>query len=101
MTSATIFEAKTNLSELIKRAQAGEKVVITTGRSKIPVVELQAVSPKKPKRLGAMYTPGFELGDAFWEPLPPGWDGETGNPNDPLLKPFEGEGKLAVGSSKS
>ena len=87
MTSATIFEAKTNLSELIKRAQAGEKVVITFGRDKVPVAELQAVAPRKPKRLGALYTPGFKLGDAFWEPLPEGWDGESDDPDDPLMQP--------------
>jgi prevent-host-death family protein len=74
--TATIFEAKTNLSELIKRAQAGESVTITSGRDKKPVVELRAIAPYKPKRLGAMETPGFVLGDAFWEPLPPEWSGE-------------------------
>lgn len=91
--TATIFEAKTNLSELIKRAQAGEKVVITTGRHKVPVAELQAVAPREPKRLGALYTPGFKLGEAFWEPLPEGWDGETDDPDDPLLQPLHAKAK--------
>ncbi len=68
--TATIFEAKTNLSELIRKAQKGEKVIITAGREKTPVVELTPVIPKKYKRLGALEAPGFELGDAFWEPLP-------------------------------
>ena len=31
MIQATIFEAKTNLSRLVKRAQKGEVVVITAG----------------------------------------------------------------------
>lgn len=84
MTSATIFEAKTNLSELIKRAQAGETVIITSGRDKTPVAELQPIAPKQPKRLGALYTPGFELGEAFWEPLPAGWDGESDESDEPL-----------------
>jgi prevent-host-death family protein len=88
VTKATIFEAKTNLSELIKKAQAGERVVITSGRDKVPVAELQAVSPNPPKRLGALYTPGFDLGEAFWEPLPPGWDGESDDPDDPLHQPL-------------
>jgi prevent-host-death family protein len=75
MISATIFEAKTNLSALVKRAQKGETVIITSGRKKTPVVKLTPIEPVPKKRLGAMYDPDFVLGDAFWEPLPPGWDG--------------------------
>jgi antitoxin (DNA-binding transcriptional repressor) of toxin-antitoxin stability system len=76
MVTATIFEAKTNLSSLVKKAQSGETVIITSGRDKTPVAKLEAIEPApKKKRLGAMYTPGFELGEAFWEPLPKGWDG--------------------------
>jgi antitoxin (DNA-binding transcriptional repressor) of toxin-antitoxin stability system len=69
MITATIFEAKTGLSELIKKAQNGETVIITSGKEKTPVARLEAMEPKKKKRLGAMETPGFVLGDAFWEPL--------------------------------
>ncbi len=87
MASATIFEAKTKLSELIKKAQAGEKVVITSGREKTPVAELTAIAPPKPQRLGALYTPGFKLGDAFWEPLPDEWTGEIERKDDPLFMP--------------
>jgi antitoxin (DNA-binding transcriptional repressor) of toxin-antitoxin stability system len=80
MVTATIFEAKTNLSSLVKKAQAGETVIITSGRDKTPVAKLEGIEPKKIKRLGFMETPGFELGDAFWEPLPEEeldlWNGE-------------------------
>jgi prevent-host-death family protein len=80
MISATIFEAKTNLSELLKRAQAGEEVVITSGREKTPVARIQAIPEVKPQRLGWLETPGFELGEAFWEDLPEEelrlWNGE-------------------------
>jgi len=80
MVTATIFEAKTGLSKLIKQAQAGETVVITSGKDKTPVAKLEAIEPKQKKRLGAMETPGFVLGDAFWEPLPEEelrlWEGE-------------------------
>lgn len=80
MVSATIFQAKTGLSELIKKAQNGETVVITSGKEKKPVAKLEAISPQKHKRLGALETPGFVLGDAFWEPLPEEelrlWEGE-------------------------
>jgi len=75
--TATIFEAKTNLSELIKKAQKGETVVITSGRDKTPVARLEAVQPAPKKRLGLMETPGFEIPASFWEPLPLGWDGES------------------------
>jgi prevent-host-death family protein len=68
MVTATIFEAKTKLSELVKKAQAGEKVVITSGRRKVPVVELTPVQPKQYKRLGAVYNPKFELPDDFFVP---------------------------------
>ncbi len=79
MSSATIFEAKTNLSQLIKQAQKGETVIITSGRDKIPVAQLGPVQPVKRKRLGALETPGFVLGPGFFEPLSSDeldlWDG--------------------------
>ena len=81
MITATMFEAKTKLSELVKQAQKGEEVVITSGREKKPVAKIVALEPKVPKRLGFMEIPGFELGDTFWEPLPEEelrlWNGEV------------------------
>jgi prevent-host-death family protein len=80
MITATIFEAKTKLSELVKSAQRGETVIITSGRDKTPVARLEAMHPVRKKRLGAMETPGFVLHDAFFEPLPEEelklWNGE-------------------------
>ncbi len=80
MITATIFEAKTNLSKLVEGAQKGEEVIITSGRDKKPVARLQAIEPVKPKRLGVCFDPNFVLGDAFWEPLPAEelrlWNGE-------------------------
>jgi antitoxin (DNA-binding transcriptional repressor) of toxin-antitoxin stability system len=70
MIQATIFEAKTNLSSLVKRAQKGEVVVITAGRKKAPVARLVAVKAAEKKRLGVLETPGFELSKSFFEPLP-------------------------------
>jgi antitoxin (DNA-binding transcriptional repressor) of toxin-antitoxin stability system len=80
MATATIFEAKTNLSALLKLVAKGETVIITSGRKKIPVAKLEPIEPVQltpKKRLGAMYDPDFKLTEAFWEPLPPGWDGES------------------------
>jgi len=70
MISATIFEAKTKLSKLVKQAQRGEVVVITSGRNKTPVARLEAIHPVGKKRLGALETPGFVLSEQFFEPLP-------------------------------
>jgi antitoxin (DNA-binding transcriptional repressor) of toxin-antitoxin stability system len=70
MISATIFEAKTNFSSLVKQAQKGEVVIITCGREKTPVARLEAIRQVKKKRLGALETPGFVLSEKFFEPLP-------------------------------
>lgn len=82
MITATIFEAKTNLSELLKKAQEGETVIITSGRKKTPIARLEAIHPVGKKRLGALESPGFALTEAFFEPLPEEelklWNGEGG-----------------------
>ncbi len=67
---ASIFEAKTNLSGLVRQAQKGVPVIITSGRSKTPVARLEAIQPVRKKRLGALETPGFVLSNQFFEPLP-------------------------------
>ena len=81
MITASIFEAKTNLSDLVKKAQKGEVVIITSGRDKTPVARLEAIHPVAKKRLGVLETPGFVLPDAFFEPLPEEelrlWNGDS------------------------
>lgn len=80
MVSVTMFEAKTRLSELVKQAQKGETVIITSGREKRPVAKLEAIQPAKKKRLGVLYDPNFVMGEGFWEDLPEAelgqWNGE-------------------------
>ena len=82
MIQATIFEAKTHLSSLVKRAQKGEVVVITSGRKKAPVAQLVAVNAAEKKWLGVLETPGFVLPESFFEPLPEeelrAWEGDGG-----------------------
>lgn len=93
MITATIFEAKTKLSELLKQVQAGETVVITSGRKKTPVAKLEALTPKKPRRLGLLAGLNLRVSDSFWDPLPEeelrlwneGGDDE-GGAKDPLSK---------------
>jgi prevent-host-death family protein len=79
MISASIFEAKTNLSNLVKQVHKGEVVTITSGRGKTPVARLEAILPVAKKRLGALETPGFVLSERFFDPLPEEelklWDG--------------------------
>jgi antitoxin (DNA-binding transcriptional repressor) of toxin-antitoxin stability system len=82
MITATIFEAKTKLSELLKKAQAGETVIITSGREKKPIAKLEALHPTPKKRIGGLEDPNFVLTDAFWEDLP-----------EEELKLWEGEGE--------
>jgi prevent-host-death family protein len=80
MHSATIFEAKTNLSELVRRAQNGEEVLITSGRERKPVARLIAVAPHPDsRRIGFMKGEG-SVGPEFFDPLPEDelrlWNGE-------------------------
>lgn len=80
MHTATIFEAKTNLSKLVQRALNGEEVQITTGRERKPVVRLVAIHPPAAgRRLGFLEGQG-SVGPEFFEPLPDEelrlWDGE-------------------------
>ena len=82
MITATIFEAKTNLSELVKKAQMGEEVVITSGREKKPVAKIVSTEPIQFQRLGFLETPGFEIPESFWEPLS---DEECGYGDDGIL----------------
>ena len=78
--TVTMFEAKTRLSELVKQAQAGEEVIITSGREKTPVARITPVEPRKGVRLGAWYDPNFKVSDGFWEPMTEEelrlWEGE-------------------------
>jgi antitoxin (DNA-binding transcriptional repressor) of toxin-antitoxin stability system len=67
MTEATMFEAKTQLSELVKRAQRGEKIVLTTGRKRTPVAMIVALKPVKSRSFDLFHQPGFDLPADFDE----------------------------------
>jgi len=64
----TIHVAKTNLSRLLARAEAGEEIVIARGSK--PVAKLVPIAPK-PKRVFGALRGKFEIGPEFFEPLPP------------------------------
>jgi len=79
MITATMFEAKTQLSNLVKRAQSGEKIVLTTGRNRTPVAEIVALKPAKTRVFDLFHHPNFEI-PADFDELPESemkyWRGE-------------------------
>ena len=71
MTTVTIHQAKTNLSKLIERANAGEEIIIA--RDKEPVARLEPLKKRTGKRglAGTMKDKWPDLPDAFFfDPLP-------------------------------
>jgi prevent-host-death family protein len=64
----SIHAAKTNLSKLVARAEAGEEIIIARGRR--PVAKLTAVAPKGKRVFGALRGK-IAIGPEFFEPLPP------------------------------
>jgi prevent-host-death family protein len=68
MTTFTIHAAKTQLSKLIERAEAGEEVIIA--RRDKPVVRLVPVEQPKPKRQFGSMKGRVWVGPEFFEPLP-------------------------------
>ena len=71
----SIHAAKTHLSRLIARAEAGEEIIIARGRK--PVAKLVPLAPK-PKRVFGSLKGQVSIGPEFFEPLPPeeldAWD---------------------------
>ena len=69
MAVVTIHKAKTELSKLIARAEAGEDIVIARG--KLPVVRLTPVAEhKQPKRKPGLLK-GLSIPNSFFfDPLP-------------------------------
>jgi len=84
MASFTVHQAKTNLSKLIARAEAGEEVVIT--RRDTPVARLTSITTKTLKRRFGMLKGKIKSPpDAFFfDPLPEDelrlWEGEGEDP---------------------
>ncbi|HXC26778.1 MAG TPA: type II toxin-antitoxin system Phd/YefM family antitoxin [Stellaceae bacterium] len=63
----SIHAAKTHLSRLIARAEAGEEIVIARGNK--PVVKLVSIETKKPKRVFGSMKGQFTVGPEFFEPM--------------------------------
>lgn len=74
MKIVNVHEAKTHLSRLIDRAHAGEEITIAkNGR---PYARLVPLGRGRPKRQAGTLEGVVHLTEAFFEPLPAGWDGE-------------------------
>lgn len=69
MPTYTVHDAKTNLSKLIERAEAGEEVIIA--RRDAPAVRLVPVTSGPRKRSFGAYASEATIDDRFFEPLPP------------------------------
>ena len=84
MAAFSIHQAKTNLSKLIARAEAGEEVVIMRGKT--AVARLTRIEPKALKRCFGMLKGKIpDLPDEFFfDPLPEDelrlWEGEGEDP---------------------
>ena len=83
MATFTIHQAKTNLSKLIARAEAGEEVVIARGSE--PVVRLAPLTPKKHRRAFGALKGKLNIPDSFFfDPLPEEelklWEGDDEAP---------------------
>jgi prevent-host-death family protein len=66
-TVVTMHEAKTNLSKLVERAEAGEEIVIAKGKQ--PKVKLVPIATKPKRQFGSMKGQ-FAIDERFFEPLP-------------------------------
>jgi prevent-host-death family protein len=67
-TTVTIHAAKTTLSKLIARVEAGEEIIIA--RDKTPVAKLVAIRQARPKRQPGSMRGQIHLGPEFFDPLP-------------------------------
>jgi len=65
----SIHAAKTHLSRLVERAEAGDEVIIARG--KVPVVRLTPVNTKPPRRRFGAMRGRAKVTSAFFKPLPP------------------------------
>lgn len=77
MLTVNVHEAKTHLSRLLARVEAGEEVVIT--RNGKPVAQLVRCKPEYKRTPGSM-AGLFEIPDSFFAPLPEeelaAWEGQ-------------------------
>jgi len=70
MTIVTIHAAKTNLSQLLARVEAGEEIILARGKTPIAkLVPLPPSPPAKKRQFGALRGV-IALDPEFFDPLP-------------------------------
>ena len=78
MATVNVHEAKTNLSRLLKQAEAGEEVVIA--RNGKPIARLVPLRKRGKREFGSMKGL-IKIDDRFFEPLPEeelaAWEGNA------------------------
>ena len=95
MASVTIHEAKTNLSELIRRVESGEEIIIARGDTPVAILKdykTEDIAKRRASAFGCLvgkFPPNPD--SAFFDPMPDdelaAWYGEDDNPTDPLRDP--------------
>lgn len=69
MPTFTIHAAKTNLSKLVARAEAGEEIVLARGKDPVAKIVPVTVAPKPERKFGALKGK-IKIGPEFFDPLP-------------------------------
>lgn len=68
METVTIHAAKTTLSQLVARVEAGEEIVLARGKQ--PIAKIVPYHPVTPKRQFGALRDVVSVGPEFFEPLP-------------------------------
>lgn len=87
-----LYEAKTQLSQLVKEAAAGAEIIIAKAGE--PMARLVPLAPEpKPKRQPCRLKGQIWIAEDFDDPLPPdllaAFYGADDNPDDPLRWPYD------------
>jgi prevent-host-death family protein len=68
-TVSNLYEAKTNLSQLVDRAAAGEEIIIA--KNGVPLARLVPMEARAMPRTPGGWENGVRIADDFDDPLPP------------------------------
>jgi len=68
METVTIHTAKTTLSQLLARVEAGEEIILARGKE--PIAKLVPFQPQQAKRRFGALRGLISIGPEFFEPLP-------------------------------
>jgi len=66
---SNLYEAKTNLSQLVDRAAAGEEIIIA--KNGVPLARLVPLEARPTRRIPGGWEHGVRISDDFDAPLPP------------------------------